>query len=536
MKTSDIFYNSLIVTCVAILVICGIFYYKKGGLNFSKSTKYDSFSEVMKIIENNYVDSTDAKAVNNFAISQVLASLDPFSKYLNHEDSQVSKSKLQGKFDGIGIEFSILEDTIAIVSPLNGSPADRGGLMTGDKIVKIDNKRVIGNYINEQFVKEQLKGPKGTNVKLEILRTGNPKLMSFNLIRDKIPMFSINNAYLISPEIGFIKINAFTENTHQDFVQSLSALKKQGMKNLILDLRNNPGGYVNSAISILDEFVSGNKLLAYTDGKNKEFDEKFVAQTPGVFEQGNLVVLINEHTASAAEIVAGSLQDNDRALIIGTKSFGKGLVQLPMDMPDGSELRLTVSRYYIPSGRNIQKPYLSINDSLFVSKINKPNRFKTISGREVYDGGGITPDLTAVNDSTGFTKFLSEILKKNVMKTVAYQFVQNNKQALSSYTFDDFNKKFTVSKNCLNEVKSMAKKGNIKFDNKDFIVSQKLIELQIKAFIARSQWNRNIKNGLENEYFKVIHPSDKVVQKAILDVKNSDKILRKNNFKELGLL
>jgi carboxyl-terminal processing protease len=518
MKKYDVLYNSLIVTCIATLLICGVFYYQKGGFKITQTGKYDSFAQVMKLVDDNYVDSTNLAAINSFAISQVLASLDPFSKYLDKNASLNSKSKLEGKFEGIGIEFSILQDTISIVSPLDGGPAAKGGLQSGDKIVKIDDKLVIGNHLSDDLVKAKLKGEKGTNVKLGVLRGGNPNLLSFNIVRDRIPLFSINSAYMITPETGFIKINSFTEKTHEDFVKSVEVLKKQGMKQLILDLRNNPGGYVNSAIQVLDELIDGKKLLAYTDGKNDEFDEKFFAQVNGKFEQGKIAVLINQNTASAAEIVAGSLQDNDRALIIGTKSFGKGLVQLPINMPDGSELRLTVSRYYIPSGRNIQKSYHSQQDSLSFVKTVKTRVYKTIGGRKVDNLGGISPEVFAVNDSTAITPLLQDLMRRGIMKTVAYQYVRNNRPRLSTYQFDDFNRDFVIDKTFIKEIKKIAQEEKIAINQKDFALSENLIKLQIKAYIARALWNKNIKDGIENEYFKVIHPSDEVIQKALVSI------------------
>ncbi|MDH5604886.1 MAG: S41 family peptidase, partial [Cyclobacteriaceae bacterium] len=370
------------------------------------TTGLQKFKEVLTHIDRNYVDEVDVDKLVEQAILNILENLDPHSAYIPASERLRANEDLQGNFEGIGIEFNIFKDTLVVVSPLSGGPSEAAGLSSGDKIIMVDGKNIAGVGLTNRDVQNNLKGPKGTEVKISVLRKGSQKLIEFVIIRDKIPQFSVDTGYMIDDKIGYIKISRFSATTYQEFKEVLEALKDKGMKKLVLDLQGNPGGYMNHAIQVADEFLDSNKKIVYTKGKDPRYNTEANTEQKGVFEKGDLIVLVNEGSASASEIVAGALQDNDRALIVGRRTFGKGLVQMPIDISDGSELRLTISRYYTPSGRSIQKPYESVSEyehdiidrfdrgEFFVVdsiKFEDSLKYTTLNGRTVYGGGGIMP-------------------------------------------------------------------------------------------------------------------------------------------------
>jgi carboxyl-terminal processing protease len=313
--------------------------------------------EVLTYINQKYVDDIKTDKLVDESIQHLLAKLDPHSVYIPASDRVQANEDLRGNFDGIGVEFNIFQDTIVIIAPLAGGPSESLGILSGDKIIKVDGKDIAGVGVTSPDVTKALKGPSGTEVKVTILRSGLTEPLEFTIIRDKIPQFSLDVAYMVDPETGYIKISRFAATTYDEFSEALNKLKKRGMKRLVLDLQSNGGGYMQVAIQMADDFLSGGKKIVYTNGKDKSLNTDATSTSNGNFENGDLIVLVNEWSASASEILAGALQDNDRALVVGRRSYGKGLVQSPFDLSDGSELRLTISRYYTPSGRSIQKPY-----------------------------------------------------------------------------------------------------------------------------------------------------------------------------------
>jgi carboxyl-terminal processing protease len=356
------------------------------------------------------------------AIAHILNKLDPHSSYIPATDRLAANEDLRGNFDGIGVEFNIFDDTIVVVSALSGGPSEALGIQSGDKIIDVDGKQMAGIGVNTSDVMKALKGPRGTEVKVKILR--RDKQIDYNIIRDKIPQNSVDVAYMVDKETGYIKVNRFSATTFEEFQASMAKLKERGMKKLVLDLQGNPGGYMNMAIDMADEFLGAGKTIVSQKGKENKYNASASSTSKGEFEKGDLVVLVNEGSASASEILAGALQDNDRALVVGRRSFGKGLVQSPFDLSDGSELRLTISRYYTPSGRSIQKPYeddeeysrdiisrynhgeffhsdsIHFNDSL---------KYLTLNGRTVYGGGGIMPDYFVPLDTSLNSYYLNEL-------------------------------------------------------------------------------------------------------------------------------
>jgi len=318
--------------------------------------------EVLSLIKNEYVDTTNTEVLVEDAIMHMLGKLDPHSSYISAKDIVEANEDLKGNFEGIGIEFNIFNDTLVVVSALSGGPSESVGLLSGDKIIKVNDKNIAGIGLTNRDVQTHLKGPKGTEVKIEVIRKNVSKPIEFTIVRDKIPQYSIDTSYMLDHEIGYIKINRFAQTTYTELKDAMNKLRKEGMTKLILDLQGNPGGYMDQAINIADEFLPKGEKIVFTKGQESRYNENAFATEKGEFERGDLIVLVNEGSASASEIVAGALQDNDRALVVGRRSYGKGLVQRPFDLNDGSEIRLTISRYYTPSGRSIQKPYDNLDE------------------------------------------------------------------------------------------------------------------------------------------------------------------------------
>jgi len=333
---------------------------KSGGPEINQDVQ--KLREVLGLVKNEYVDEAKTDVLVEEAISHMLGKLDPHSSYLSAQDQVAANEDLQGNFEGIGIEFNIFHDTLVVVAALSGGPSESVGLQPGDKIVKVNDNNIASVGLSYPDVQKYLKGPKGTEVKIEVIRRSSPSPITFTIIRDKIPQFSVDAAYMIDSEIGYIKVSRFSQTTYQEVKKAMSKLKEEGMQKLILDLQGNPGGYMDQAVDIADEFLVKGKKIVFTKSHEARYDEESFATERGDFEQGDLIVLVNESSASASEIVAGALQDNDRALIVGRRSYGKGLVQRPFRLNDGSEVRLTISRYYTPSGRSIQKPYNNLEE------------------------------------------------------------------------------------------------------------------------------------------------------------------------------
>ncbi|GGN14473.1 peptidase S41 [Dyadobacter beijingensis] len=504
-----------------------------GGKKLSDVAKgYGKFREVLMLVENNYVDSVNTDELVDFSISKMLEKLDPHTAYFNAEEATAARSQLESGFDGIGVEFNIYNDTVYVVTPLSGGPSEAAGIQSGDRIISVNKENLSGPGVTNAQVYKLLRGKRGTKVDLAIERVGLKDKMNFAVVRDRIPTYSVDASYMVDDEIGYIKVSRFSETTFDEFKSALKTLKSNGLKNLILDLRGNPGGYMERATSMADEFISGDKLLVYTEGKDSRFDRKTRSHVDGLFEQGPLIVLVDEGSASASEILAGALQDHDRALVVGRRSYGKGLVQMPIKLSDGSELRLTISRYYTPSGRSIQKPYelgkgedysqdlahryesgeLFNVDSI---KFDKSKVYKTDGGRVVYGGGGITPDIFVAKDTLQNSKYLFELYSKNIIREYALRYANENQKKLEKQPFKEYLKTFQVSDAMMAELVKDASRAGIKPNEKELNLSKSLITSQTKAIIGRYVWGRKQKNGLNNEVFQVLNPTDNVYQQAV---------------------
>jgi carboxyl-terminal processing protease len=433
--------------------------------------------------------------------------LDPHSVYIPVDEMREMNEPLVGKFEGVGIQFNILEDTIMVTQTIPGGPSEKLGIRQGDRIVKIDGVVKAGVKITNNDVLKLLRGNKGTKVTVSILRRGNPDLIDFTITRDQIPLFSVDASYMVTPKIGYIKISRFADNTVEEFKSALAKLKSSGMESLILDLQGNGGGYLNRAVELSDEFLSDGKKIVFTRGRATQ-SEDYNSTGVGGFEKGRLAILIDESSASASEIVSGAVQDWDRGLIIGRRSFGKGLVQKPIQLPDGSAIRLTVAHYYTPSGRCIQKPYelgdeeeydLDIANRIKNGELTNPDsvhfsdstKYFTNNKRLVRGGGGIMPDLFVPLDTTEFSSFFSDLRRQNAFSDYILTYVDNNRNELKKEypTLQDFKTKFVVTEKFMNDFLANAEKLKVKRDSAGLKLSYDLIRINIKAIIAQNLWN-----------------------------------------------
>jgi carboxyl-terminal processing protease len=424
------------------------------------------------------------------------------------------------------------EDTLFVIQPVSGGPSEKVGIRAGDRIVMVNDTTIAGVKMSTEDITRRLKGPKGTKVHVKVVRRGVDDLLSFTIERDKIPVYSLDASYMMAPRIGYIKINRFGATTHEEFMEALARLKGQGMQDLILDLQGNGGGYLNAAIDIANEFLSGGELIVYTEGRRNPRRE-FFAKGNGKHQGGKLVVLVDEFSASASEIVAGAVQDWDRGMVVGRRSFGKGLVQRPIDLPDGSMIRLTVARYYTPAGRCIQKPYESAEqynadlierynrgEMMSADSIHFPDSLKCSTlkkGRTVYGGGGIMPDYFVPVDTTLFTKYHSQLSNKGVLLKVHFQWMDAYRDEWSKKYPDyaTFSRKFELGDKMMKQLIAEGEKEGVKFDEEQYKKSESLIKLQLKALIARDLWDMN-------EYYHTINVVNESVNKA-LELLNNDK-------------
>ncbi len=478
-------------------------------------------------IDKMYVDEVDKHKMIDDAIVSMLQTLDPHSVYIPKEELEEVNEPLKGNFEGVGIQFNIIRDTIYVVDAIAGGPSERLGIRAGDRIVKIDDELVAGVGFKNSDVMKRLRGKKGSKVIVAIHRRGESDLLEFSITRDKIPIYSVEASYMAAPQVGYIKVSRFSATTMKEFREKLDDLKLQGMQDLILDLQGNGGGYLRTAIEMSDEFLADRKLIVYTEGRNSPREDTY-ATKEGRFEKGRLVVLIDEGSASASEIVSGAVQDWDRGLVIGRRSFGKGLVQRPVMLPDGSAVRLTVSRYYTPSGRSIQKPYdegveayqrekferlvkgqLTEADSNHLDTV----KYYTMNKRIVYGGGGIMPDMFVPIDTTMSSDHFGQLVRKGVLNTFALNYVDANRarllnehKSIASFTTD-----FHITDEILLDLQEQATKEGIEPDADGLMRSKSLIDLRLKALIARDLWDTSA-------YWQVINagnPVDRSFQTAL---------------------
>ena len=476
-------------------------------------------------IANLYVDETNPDKLVESAIIGMLKELDPHSTYSNAEEVKKMNEPLQGNFDGIGIQFNMAEDTLFVIQPVSGGPSEKVGILAGDRITHVNDTLIAGVKMSTEDIMRRLKGPKGTKVDVKVVRRGVDETLAFTIERDKIPVYSLDASYMATPKIGYIKINRFGATTHQEFMDALASLKGQGMQDLILDLQGNGGGYLNAAIDIANEFLGAGELIVYTEGRRNPRRE-FFAKGDGKHQSGRLVVLVDEYSASASEIVAGAVQDWDRGLVVGRRTFGKGLVQRPIDLPDGSMIRLTVARYYTPAGRCIQKPYESIEqynadlierynrgEMMSADSIHFPDSLKCMTlkkGRTVYGGGGIMPDNFVPVDTTLFTKYHSQLSNRGVLLKVHFQLIDAYRDEWSK-EYDDyakFSQKFEPDETMMQQLIAEGEKAGVKYDEEQYRKSESLIKLQLKALIARDLWDMN-------EYYHTINVVNESVNKAL---------------------
>lgn len=477
--------------------------------------------QVLVYIENDYVDDVDTDDLVEGVIENILAKLDPHSIYIPPKDVEIVQSQLEGNYEGIGIEFNIFKDTIFVVTPLSGGPSEKSGIQIGDKIIKVDGKNVTGSEITNRKVVEILRGKKGSEVVVAILRKEEKKLINFNIKRDVIPQYSVDVSYMVNDEIGYIKVSRFANSTFSEFKKALLTLKKQGMNKMILDLKGNPGGYLQRAVQMVDEILSGEKVIVYTNGRAKKYSEEYFSGKTGDFENGAIVVMIDEGSASASEIVAGAIQDHNRGLIVGRRSFGKGLVQRPISLSDGSQLRLTISRYYTPSGRSIQKSYdKPLKDYHADSiKIVDSLPYQTSKRKKVQDKGGIIPDYSIPSDTSQNTMYLSRLFSTNSIQEFTIKYAEKHRRKLQDMGYERFKNSFEVNDKLLKELIHSAKINGLKFNKIEFEKSKKLIRLLIKAYIARGIWNNK-------GFYPIFNEQDEIYKKAISVVSEAEKMIR----------
>lgn len=514
------------------------------GSKFSEPTgdsKYLSslqkVRQLIEYIEKDYVDTVDTEALLEESIENMLDKLDPHTVYIPPRDRELAQSQLRATFDGIGVEFNLLRDTIYVVRELPGGPSEAAGIVGGDRIVSVDGENIAGIGLSNRKIFDMLRGPRGSKVTIGVKRKSEAGLLDFDIKRGAIPQYSVDASYMVDSETGYIKINKFAERTYAEFKEALQGLKDKGMTKLVLDLQNNGGGYMSAAIEICDELLAGDQLIVSQKGQGKKYDSETRARRKGIFEEGPLVVLVNENSASASEIVAGALQDNDRALIIGRRSFGKGLVQLPFDLKDGSELRMTIARYYTPTGRSIQKPYDKgeenyssdyynryISGELFSEdsvKFDKELAFKTTTGRTVYGGGGIMPDYFVALDTSDNSAYINRLVASNAVREYTIEFREENTW-LKDWSFDEFDKDFEITDNMLRDLVDIGKQNGIPFSERQFQKSKRLLAFLVKGQIARDFYG-------EDDFYKVFNRTNEIYLKALDLLDNPNKLLNKSN-------
>lgn len=480
-------------------------------------------------IKNLYVDTVNENKLVEDAIRGMLEKLDPHSSYSTAKETKAMNESLQGSFEGIGVQFNVAKDTLLVIQPVAKGPSEKVGVLAGDRIVSVNDTAIAGVKMSQEDIVRRLRGPKGSIVKLGIVRPGIKGLLAFHVKRDKIPIETLDAYYLIRPGVGYIRIGSFGATTYEEFMRALMKLQLQGATDLILDLQDNGGGYLQAAVRVANEFLRRNDLIVYTQGRNADRQE-FRAQGDGGMLTGRVFVLVNEFSASAAEIVTGALQDQDRGIVVGRRSFGKGLVQRPIEFADGSMMRLTVAHYYTPSGRCIQKPYTKGDNANYEKDLD--NRFKNGElysadsihlndslkyqtlrrKRAVYGGGGIMPDYFVPLDTTQFSRYNRELAAKRIIVNANIQYMDKHRKELKKKypSFAEFNKKYQVPQELIDEIVAEGEKQKVKAkDQNELKTSLASIKIQLKALVARDLWDMS-------EYFHIMNQNNHVVQKALV--------------------
>ena len=512
--------------------ICLLLFYIFTFLPLSAQPKNNSPLRKLQLAEmaitNFYVDSVNEQKLSEDAIRGMLKGLDPHSTYTDAKETKAMNEPLQGDFEGIGVQFNMIEDTLVVIQPIVNGPSQKVGILSGDRIVSVNDSTIAGTKISRVDIMKRLRGKKGTKVKLGIVRRGINGILTFVVTRDKIPVHTLNAAYMIRPGVGYICLESFGMKTHKEFMDAVKELEKQGMKSLILDLQDNGGGYLQAAVQIANEFLKDNEMIVYTEGRNVR-RQNYKAIGNGRLQKMRVYVLVNEFTASAAEIVTGAIQDNDRGTVVGRRTFGKGLVQRPFDFPDGSMMRLTIAHYYTPSGRCIQKPYkkgdlkdyeMDLEKRLKHGELTNPDsihfdtsqKFYTLRNhRVVYGGGGIMPDYFVPLDTTKYTKYHRLLAAKNIIMNAYLKYVDANRTTLKGLykSFDTFNKNYVVPQSLLDTIIAEGKKEKVEpKDKAELTATMPYIKVQLKALVARDLWDMN-------EYYRVWNEQSDIVNKTI---------------------
>ena len=480
-------------------------------------------------ITNLYVDTVDESKLVEDAIRGMLKELDPHSTYATPKEVKAMNEPLQGNFDGIGVQFNMIEDTLIVIQPVVNGPSEKVGIMPGDRIVSVNDTAIAGVKMSKEDIMKRLRGKKGTQVKLGVVRRGIADQLTFIVTRDKIPVKSIDAVYMVRPGIGYIRITNFGATTYDEFMEGVRTLQQQGMKDLLLDLQDNGGGYLQAAVQIADEFLEKNDLIVYTQGRKAGQRAEYRAKGNGKLVEGKVVVLINEFTASAAEIVTGAIQDQDRGTVVGRRSYGKGLVQRPIDLPDGSMIRLTIAHYYTPSGRCIQKPYkkgdlrdyeMDLDNRLKHGELTNPDSIHFADSlkcytlrkqRIVYGGGGIMPDFFVPLDTLQYTKYHRQLSARSIVLNASLRYIDNNRKQLKSRyaTFEQFNRQFEVPQSLIDEIIAEADKQKVKpQDDAEMKRTLPYLRNQLKSLVARDIWDMS-------EYFHIANDQNHIYQKGL---------------------
>ena len=520
---------------LAVLMACPF----AGQAQESVQEQGEKFNTLLYYMNRMYVDSVDLDGLVETAIRGMLEELDPHSVYIPAEDLQQADEPLNGKFEGIGVRFNIMKDTIMVVSTIAGGPSEKLGIMSGDRIVEVDGETVAGIGIRNKGVMDRLKGPKGTHVDVGIRRGKAKELIHFDIERDKIPIYSVDASYMVDDRIGYIKVNRFSKETMGELHDALDKLKGDGMKDLVLDLQGNGGGMLNTAIAMGDEFLADDRLIVYTDGRSFPREDR-LSDTEGRFEKGRLVVLVDESSASASEIVSGAVQDWDRGLIVGRRTFGKGLVQRPVRLPDGSAVRLTVQQYFTPSGRCIQKPYdegvdayrrekyerFEKGELMSLDSLDLPDslRYKTLQlGRTVYGGGGILPDVFVPIDTSLNSTYFTDLLRKGLFNRSVLEYVDANRARLETLYADRnaFVSNTALEQELLDGLVALGESEEVAFVEEDWNTSLPAIELRLKAILARTLFDTTA-------FYEVFNPINPIYNRGI-------EVLRDGTYKASGV-
>jgi carboxyl-terminal processing protease len=509
-------------------IVLGLFLGNRNILRVN--TQPDKLREVLRFVKENYVDTIGQERLEEKAITGMLQSLDPHSVYISASEFHDMNDPLNGSFEGIGVQFRIESDTVTVINPVSGGPSEKLGIRAGDRIVKIDGETVAGVKITNSGVMKKLKGPKGTEVLVSVFRRGASGLLDFNITRDVIPTYSMDIAYIVEPGIGYIRLNNFSSTTGDEMHKALEELLAAGMKKLILDLRGNGGGLLQAAIVVSDEFLPAGNLIVYTEGVSHP-KEVAHSEGGGLFETGPLVVLVDEWSASSAEIVAGAIQDNDRGTIIGRRSFGKGLVQNQLNFKDGSGIRLTVARYYTPTGRCIQRSYADGSDAYnseyyhrFINgELENPDsikfadslKFKTPKGKTVYGGGGIMPDVYVPLEKDSALWYYNILVNKGLIYQYAFDYTDKNRVQLSKYKdVDRFDREFNITEGMYAGFITFADAKGVKRSGKDMAVADRHVKTMLKAYIGR--------NILDNEgFYPILNTIDPTFERAVKELEKT---------------